>query len=697
MKCNICKTESKVLFKGLLLNKYKVDYFKCPNCDFIQTEKPYWLDEAYSSAIADLDIGLVSRNITLSEKIEKIIKNNFNFKGTFLDYAGGYGLFVRLMRDKGFDFYRDDEYCENLFAKYHDLSDLGDNSKFELVTAFEVFEHFNDPMKEIEKIFKYSDSVIFSTELQIGEDMKSIEDWWYFVPETGQHVSFYSYKTFEYIAKKFNLGFYSKENLHLLSKRKFNKNPLSLSQYNMDDEIRMKSFVQADFDLAKSIILKDSSNKKNNNNNKDRIDGREDLKHRLMVAFAQLDSTNVELDSVNYELNLTEKELGLFKDRLNRIYDSREWRAALMMRKIVKIIIPNGSFRREKAVIIWRFIKTCFHSFRGIINYTKGVFSLCRRCLIGAHSSGKRKINKNSKKIAYIGHSYHNKTKSTGFLLDYLNQFCDVEIILDESWRGQGYEYPDLSFIDRSYLGVIFFQNLPNPDVLKKINNDNIIFFPMYDGVRHDYAFWNEYYDLKIVNFSSTLHKKLAKWGFDSIGVQFFPKPQDFFPGEKNSVFFWQRLTSININIISKLFGDVKLKIHMHKAIDPNQQLVEPSKEQENKYNITYSEWFDTREEMQELIKENGLYIAPREFEGIGMSFLEAMSMGKAVVAVDNPTMNEYIEHGKTGYLFDLKNPKKIDFSDIEQVQKNTYDYMKAGYEKWEREKHGIIDFIEKA
>ena len=32
----------------------------------------------------------------------------------FIDYAAGYGFFVSLMRDYGFNFYWQDKYCENL-------------------------------------------------------------------------------------------------------------------------------------------------------------------------------------------------------------------------------------------------------------------------------------------------------------------------------------------------------------------------------------------------------------------------------------------------------------------------------------------------------------------------------------------------------------------------------------------------------
>jgi glycosyltransferase involved in cell wall biosynthesis len=73
---------------------------------------------------------------------------------------------------------------------------------------------------------------------------------------------------------------------------------------------------------------------------------------------------------------------------------------------------------------------------------------------------------------------------------------------------------------------------------------------------------------------------------------------------------------------------------------------------------------------MTDLIKQAGIYIAPRKLEGIGISFLETMVMGKAVIAQDAPTMNEYIENGINVYLVDFNKPEPIDLSNIEWVQK---------------------------
>lgn len=306
----------------------------------------------------------------------------------------------------------------------------------------------------------------------------------------------------------------------------------------------------------------------------------------------------------------------------------------------------------------------------------------------------KRIINLKSKKIIFIDHSFHQKTESSQFLINYLKEFFDVEIILDESWKGR--PFPDLSFIDDNYLAVIFWQSIPDKNIIKKINHDNIIFFPMYDGFRYDYTYIREFRDLKIVNFSKTLHKKLTKWGLDSLHIQYFPEPKEFTPGNINEVFFWQRLTHINIKTIIKFFERNNIKIHIHRVVDQNEEFIQPDKGLEEKFNITYSDWFEKKNEYFDLIKEKSFYIAPRDYEGIGMSFLEAMAMGKAVIAVGNPTMNEYIRNGENGYLFDLKSIKEINLSNVRQIQRNTYKYMCNGYKKWSEDKHKIIGFIKR-
>ncbi len=145
---------------------------------------------------------------------------------------------------------------------------------------------------------------------------------------------------------------------------------------------------------------------------------------------------------------------------------------------------------------------------------------------------------------------------------------------------------------------------------------------------------------------------------------------------------------------MSTLFEKYDVNIHMHKSIEPYQEYIEPSREQELKHNITYSSWFDSIEELQECIKSKTFFIAPHTAEGIGMLFLEAMAMWRVIIAHNEATMNEYIKHGKTVYLFDINNPEPLILKNIDCMRKAIYEYAKAGYDNWESYKCKIIEFI---
>jgi hypothetical protein len=254
MNCNICNSETIVLFSTLVMNKHQVKYHKCTKCDFIQTEKPYWLEEAYSSAISTLDIGYVTRNISLSERVSSVIKSGFNTNADFLDYGGGYGLFVRIMRDKGLHFLLEDPYCQNIFAKHFNTTDFAEKKKFELLTAFEVFEHLENPLAEIDMMFARSSSILFTTELQ-PNNVTKVSDWWYFMPEAGQHISLYSLKSLQFLAEKYNCNLYSNNyNLHLFTPKKFTFNLVKF--YSLIHNYKDK-FFSRNFQNKKSLLQKD--------------------------------------------------------------------------------------------------------------------------------------------------------------------------------------------------------------------------------------------------------------------------------------------------------------------------------------------------------------------------------------------------------------------------------------------------------
>lgn len=219
MLCKICNSAASELFSCKVLNKYTVTYYICDTCGFIQTEEPYWLDEAYKNAINIYDTGIIRRNIYLSKIASIVLFYYFDRKAIYLDYAGGYGIFTRMMRDKGFNFYWSDPYASNLVARGFEYRDeCGD---VELVTSFESFEHFKEPLKEIENILGISKNILFSTDL-VPSPVPGPKEWLYYGPEHGQHISFYSPDALRFISKKYDLNLYSYRNVHLLTTKKLN-------------------------------------------------------------------------------------------------------------------------------------------------------------------------------------------------------------------------------------------------------------------------------------------------------------------------------------------------------------------------------------------------------------------------------------------------------------------------------------------
>jgi hypothetical protein len=192
----------------------------------LQTEPPYWLAEAYSDAIDAADTGIVERNYQISRRLASILYLNFDSRGRYLDIAGGYGLLTRAMRDLGFDFYWSDKYCANLFAR--GFARFPNEAKFSALTAFEVLEHLEEPMRFIDENMRLTGArtFIFSTELFSGD--APAQNWWYYAFHSGQHIGFFQQRTLEFIAQALGLRLLTADGLHCLTDR-----PISPVKYRL--------------------------------------------------------------------------------------------------------------------------------------------------------------------------------------------------------------------------------------------------------------------------------------------------------------------------------------------------------------------------------------------------------------------------------------------------------------------------------
>lgn len=182
-------------------------------------EEPVWLDDAYACAITSSDTGLMERNHWFANVSSAIISVLFDASGRFIDYGGGEGVYTSLMRQKGYNFFWYDKFAENLYSGPFE-ADLTGSLSYELLTAVELFEHLMNPKMGIAEMLRHSPNILFTTHL-LPDAPPPIGKWWYYGLEHGQHVSFYSRKTLEYLAGIYNLSLTTNgRNLHLFSKKK---------------------------------------------------------------------------------------------------------------------------------------------------------------------------------------------------------------------------------------------------------------------------------------------------------------------------------------------------------------------------------------------------------------------------------------------------------------------------------------------
>jgi glycosyltransferase involved in cell wall biosynthesis len=205
IKCRLCEHLCSFQFYKKILGKYDIAYFECTLCQSLQTEEPFWLEEAYCEDAEKFDTGKASRTL----------ENFFNLPSLFnllkidmskpsVDWGGGGGLLTRLLRDLGHNFYCYDLHLKSEFASGFQWEKQIE--KVQVVTAFEVVEHFSQPSIEWSKIFELlPDFVICSTEIY----RKQKDEWFYLSPHNGQHIFFYSEITLATIAQRFGYTVYN--------------------------------------------------------------------------------------------------------------------------------------------------------------------------------------------------------------------------------------------------------------------------------------------------------------------------------------------------------------------------------------------------------------------------------------------------------------------------------------------------------
>lgn len=130
-----------------------------------------------------------------------------------LDYGGGNGLLVKLLRESKWNSFSYDPFVDRNTS----VEQLG---TFELITAFEVFEHVPDIralMSNLRSLLAPNGLVLFSTLVSDGNiHLNQRISWWYASPRNG-HISLFSKNSLAILAQHSGFNFVSfSQGFHVL-------------------------------------------------------------------------------------------------------------------------------------------------------------------------------------------------------------------------------------------------------------------------------------------------------------------------------------------------------------------------------------------------------------------------------------------------------------------------------------------------
>jgi hypothetical protein len=303
-------------------------------------------------------------------------------------------------------------------------------------------------------------------------------------------------------------------------------------------------------------------------------------------------------------------------------------------------------------------------------------------------------------KIKFIGHSYHQKTRSSRFFIEVLEGLGSVSIVWDDSWI-TGVKLVHADSVDGYDLVVVW----QVPEAIAELADagvKNLIFVPMYDAAYSlGKEFWRALWNVKVVCFSAAMYEVCRRYRVHCHYIRYFPDSL----GEggvgvgvdDNSLFLWQRRGYPSWETVAKYIPHTQFKrLHLHLAPDfPGELVVLPTDEEYTSLEISSSSWFEDKSKLIERLGAFSYFMAPREREGIGFSFLDAMCQGLIVLGLNFATLNEYVVHGVNGFLITEGESRRFDLpKNPEKIRRNSLHYMRKGRLAYVRHLPGLVDFI---
>ena len=133
------------------------------------------------------------------------------------------------------------------------------------------------------------------------------------------------------------------------------------------------------------------------------------------------------------------------------------------------------------------------------------------------------------------------------------------------------------------------------------------------------------------------------------------------FPTEKiNLIFVGRHDRQKGLDLLLDIFTTASLNdVHLHVIGAPVVSGKHPTADLARASNITFYGWID-RDVVSQMICSADALIMPSRWEGFGLTALEAMRLGKPVIASRRGALSEIIEDGRTGLHFNLEAPSEL-------------------------------------
>jgi len=280
-------------------------------------------------------------------------------------------------------------------------------------------------------------------------------------------------------------------------------------------------------------------------------------------------------------------------------------------------------------------------------------------------------------------------TSCRDLLVNPLKPFCDIELV---AWDGA--TVPDVGLDPSS--PTIFCQ-LPPPPSLLNDEQRKLVWIPMWDQARgYEQSWWNAIpKSLRVVSFSTQIQLRTSASGLTSLPLRYFKDPGALSPASWSQgciLFYWNRTGMVGPTFLRKLCKalDARELLFLNRIdprIDARAHFSLPS--HLGKTAVTTLS-ISAQADYLEATRSANVFIAPRAAEGVGLSFLEAMSRGSAVLAYNAPTMNEYIEDAINGILFSsepVTEPPRVvnKLARMLSRDRHPYNYYLTDRQDWSR------------